>query len=141
MQPPPEDRNGGSRATGNRRHETNAAKTQALAVTVQPGSDTVSPSQQTALLGLFADNPLDIAARVMPRSRIAFADLWAPDAPAGRRGMWTMVFHCPLCHRHHVARAKSIESARGKRRAGCGRIVRIRIRRVYDARSAQAVSA
>lgn len=141
MQPPPENENGGPRTTGNRRNETNAAKTQALAATVQPGDDEYSTSEQAALLALFSDNPLDVAARVVPRSRTAFADLWAPDSPGGRRTKWTLVFHCPLCHRHHVGRAESVEAARGKRRAGCGRIVRIRIRRVYDARPVEAVSA
>lgn len=142
--PPPENKNGGSRTTGNRRNESKKAAqpVEALSrVTVQAEGDEFSTSKQTALLALFSDNPLDVAARLVPRSRTAFADLWAPDAPAGRRAMWTLVFRCPLCCCYHVGRAESVEAARGKRRAGCGRIVRIRIRRVYDARPVEAVSA
>lgn len=137
---PPSNENGPGSTTSQGRNETNAHQTQALGATVQPRGDEVSTSEQTALLAMFAENPLDVAARVVPRSRTAFADLWAPDAPPGRRTKWTLVFYCPLCHRRHVGRAESVEAARGKRRAGCGRIVRIRIRRVYDARPAQAVS-
>lgn len=36
---PPENENGGSRATGNRRNETDADQTQALRATVQPHTD------------------------------------------------------------------------------------------------------
>ncbi|MFD1547701.1 hypothetical protein [Nonomuraea guangzhouensis] len=144
MQPPDNKKNGPQGRTPEARTEKNKAAQPVEALssaTVQAGGAEFSTSEQTALLALFADNPLGVAARVIPRSRSAFADLWAPDAPAGRRTMWTLVFRCPLCHCHHIGRAESIEAARGKRRAGCGRIVRIRIRRVYDARPVQAVSA
>lgn len=68
---------------------------------------------------------------VMPSIRrppAAFASLYAP---AGRRTMWWLAIRCPHCGAVHLGRVRDQEDARGVRRAGCGRLVWVKVARTY----------
>ncbi len=62
------------------------------------------------------------------RSRIAHASLFPP---AARRTRYMITYRCPLCDGYHLGYADTRETASGRRAAGCGRIVVIRVARVY----------
>ena len=74
---------------------------------------------------------------VMPSIRrppAAFASLYAP---AGRRTMWWLAYRCPHCGAGHFGRVRDQEDARGVRRAGCGRLVWVKVARTYRPGGAQ----
>lgn len=62
------------------------------------------------------------------RPPVAFASLYAP---AGRRTMWWYTIRCPHCGAGHFGRVRDQEGARGVRRAGCGRLVWVKVARTY----------
>ncbi len=65
------------------------------------------------------------------RSRVTrrvYASLYAPG---GRRRRWEIVYICPHCLRGHFGFAESVEDAEGRRLSGCGRVVVVKVARVY----------
>ena len=72
----------------------------------------------------------------------ANASLDAPDAlVGGRRTLWTISARCPWCDGVHLHRCREERDAPGPRRAGCGRLVIIVVRRVYRPRADHGVAA
>lgn len=74
---------------------------------------------------------------VMPSIRrhpVAYASLYAPS---GRRHWWWLAYRCPHCRAGHFGRVRDRQSASGVRRAGCGRLVWVKIARTYRAGGAR----
>ena len=66
--------------------------------------------------------------RGLHRIPTANASLYQPVAG---RTWWWISLRCPHCRGVHLARVREEADADGPRRAGCGRLVRVRVRTVY----------
>jgi len=69
----------------------------------------------------------------MPRVPVVNASVYAP---CEGRYLWAFAYICPLCKLGHLGRAKTEAEISGPRRARCGRLVVIRVARVYRGRAA-----
>jgi hypothetical protein len=64
--------------------------------------------------------------------RAAYASVYAPCTG---RAWWWIAFICPHCGAGHLGRARTEEQVAGVRRTRCGRLVRVRVARVYRGRA------
>jgi hypothetical protein len=55
-------------------------------------------------------------------------------APCAGRHLWGFAYVCPFCKLGHLGRAKTEEEISGPRRSRCGRLVIVRVARVYRGR-------
>ena len=62
------------------------------------------------------------------RAPIASASLYEP---AGNRTWWWISTRCPHCGSVHLHRVRTEAEAGGRRRAGCGRVIFVVVRRTY----------
>ncbi len=69
----------------------------------------------------------------MPRFPVVYASAYAP---CEGRYRWAFAYICPFCKLGHLGRAKSEAEVSGARRSRCGRLVVIRVARVYRGRAA-----
>jgi hypothetical protein len=68
----------------------------------------------------------------MPRVPVVYASVYAP---CERRHLWAFAYVCPWCKLGHLGRAKTEAEVSGPRRSRCGRLVVIRVARVYRGRA------
>ena len=102
-----------------------AHNTAVLPTSIRRATHTRSVSGQTALPIILPG--LDDTTARKPR-RTAHASLFPPSTTRAR---WLLTFACPACRSWHHGYADSRETADGPRTAPCGRIVTIRVARVY----------
>jgi hypothetical protein len=69
---------------------------------------------------------------------IANASLYEPS---GARSWWWISMRCPHCGSVHLGRVRTEDEAAGPRRAGCGRMVFVKIRQVYRSYASRQVAA
>jgi hypothetical protein len=61
--------------------------------------------------------------------------------PANGRTWWWLSIRCPHCGSVHLGRVRSQAEAPGPRRAGCGRMVVVIVRRTYRSHASRQVAA
>lgn len=72
------------------------------------------------------------------RIPVANASLYEP---AAGRTWWWISLRCPHCGAVHLGRVRSESQAPGPRRAGCGRMVRVLVRRTYRGNASRGAAA
>jgi hypothetical protein len=79
-----------------------------------------------------------LRARRSRRLPIASASLYEP---AAGRTQWWLSIRCPHCGSVHLGRVRTETEAPGPRRAGCGRLVLVVVRRTYRGHAAKRAAA
>jgi hypothetical protein len=106
-------------------------------------TDAPSPTKETDAVHIVRQDGSGarIAAPRARRSRrlpIASASLYEP---AAGRTQWWLSIRCPHCGSVHLGRVRTESEAPGPRRAGCGRLVLVVVRRTYRGHVAKQAAA